>query len=105
MNLSHNKNVVKKISNSKFSVDYIQTANLNGAGQSDLNVQRIMEGSPIGQFYTWEWAGYDENGVSVFNDYDEDGNLIGITSTPDAGDQRCIADCYGLRPRCSGFRS
>ena len=48
-----------------------------------------MEGSPIGQFYTWEWAGYDENGVSVFNDYDEDGNLIGITSTPDAGDQRC----------------
>ena len=89
LNLSHNKNVVKKISNSEFSVDYIQTANLNGAGQSDLNVQRIMEGSPIGQFYTWEWAGYDENGVSVFNDYDEDGNLIGITSTPDAGDQRC----------------
>lgn len=89
LNLSHNRNRVTKISNSSYSVDYIETANLSGRGQSDLNSQRIMEGHPIGQFYTWEWAGYDENGVSLFNDYDADGNLIGTTSTPDKSDQRC----------------
>lgn len=88
LNLSHNKNVVEKISNSEFSVDYIETANLSGRGQSDLNSQRIMAGSPIGQFYTWEWAGYNEDGISIFNDYDENGSLVGTTLTPDKNDQR-----------------
>lgn len=89
VNISHNRNRVEKISNNEFSVDYIETANLSGRGQSDLNSQRIMEGHPIGQFYTWEWAGYDENGISTFNDYDDEGNLVGTTLTPDKGDQRC----------------
>lgn len=89
LNLSHNKNRVEKISNNEFSVDYIETANLSGRGQSDLNSQRIMEGHPIGQFYTWEWAGYNEEGISIFNDYDKDGNLVGTTLTPSKEDQRC----------------
>lgn len=89
LNLSHNKNRVEKISNNEFSVDYIETANLSGRGQSDLNSQRIMEGHPIGQFYTWEWAGYNDEGISIFNDYDKDGNLVGTTLTPSKEDQRC----------------
>jgi len=90
INLSHNKNVVKKISNNEFSVDYIETADLGGAGQSGYRGQRIMEGYPIGQFYTYEWAGYDSDGVSVFNEYDDDGNLVGVTATPQQKrDQRC----------------
>ena len=48
----------------------------------------VMEGSPVGQFYVWEWAGYNEDGGSIFNDYDAEGNLIGTTDAPDDGDRR-----------------
>jgi len=90
LNLSHNKNVVEKLSNSTYSVDYIDLANpdVTGGNSSTDNVQRIMEGSPIGQFYVFEWAGYDDEGKSVFNDYDEDGNLVGTTDAPDNTDRR-----------------
>lgn len=88
INLSHNKNVVEKLSNETYSVDYIDQANPDVGGYTSTTVQRIMEGCPIGQFYLWEWAGYDENGNSVFNDYDENGNLIGTTDAPDDGDRR-----------------
>lgn len=88
INLSHNKNVVEKLSNETYSVDYIDQANPDVGGYTSTNVQRIMEGCPIGQFYLWEWAGYDENGNSVFNDYDENGNLVGTTDAPDDGDRR-----------------
>lgn len=88
INLSHNKNVVEKLSNETYSVDYIDQANPDVGGYTSTNVQRIMEGSPIGQFYLWEWAGYDENGNSVFNDYDENGNLVGTTDAPDDTDRR-----------------
>ena len=88
INLSHNKNVVEKLSNETYSVDYIDQANPDVGGYTSTNVQRIMEGSPIGQFYLWEWAGYDENGNSVFNDYDADGNLVGTTDAPDDTDRR-----------------
>ena len=88
LNLSHNKNVVEKLSNATYSVDYIDQANPDVGGYSSTNVQRIMEGAPIGQFYLWEWAGYDENGGSIFNDYDADGNLIGTTDAPTDEDRR-----------------
>ena len=88
INLSHNKNVVEKLSNETYSVDYIDQANPDVGGYTSEDVQRIMEGCPIGQFYLWEWAGYDENGNSVFNDYDENGNLVGTTDTPGDGDRR-----------------
>ena len=77
LNLSHNKNVVEKLTNASYSVPYIDMSDPDVGGFSGQNVQRIMEGSPIGQFYTYEWAGYNESGVSVFNDYDADGKLIG----------------------------
>jgi len=90
VNLSHNKNVVEKLSNSIYSVDYIDLANpdVSGGNSATDNVQRIMEGSPIGQFYVFEWAGYDDEGKSIFNDYDEDGNLVGTTDAPDNTDRR-----------------
>lgn len=91
LNLSHNKNVVEKLSNQAFSVDYIETANLSGAGQSNIYSQRIMEGHPIGQFYTWEWAGYNDKGVSQFYVHDpETGERTGeTTTTPTKTDQTC----------------
>lgn len=91
LNLSHNKNVVEKLSNSAFSVDYINMADLGGAGQSNCYQQRIMEGYPIGQFYTWEWAGYNDKGVSVYYVHDpETGARTGeTTTTPTDKDRAC----------------
>ena len=88
LNLSHNKNEVVSMSNSEFSVNFIEMADPNINSYSNQHLQRLMEGAPIGQFYLWEWAGYDENGMSVFNDYDENGNLIGVTDAPDDTDRR-----------------
>ena len=88
LNLSHNKNTVDKLTNDEFSVPYIDQANPRVGGFSHVNnVQRIMEGESIGTFYMWEWAGYNENGVSVFNDYDAEGNLVGTTEKPDDEDR------------------
>ena len=70
LNLAHNKNMVEKLSNETYSVDYIPMAYPGIAGNSDKYVQRVMEGSPIGQFYTLEWAGYNEEGVSQFYVHD-----------------------------------
>ncbi|MDR2917563.1 MAG: TonB-dependent receptor [Tannerella sp.] len=81
LNLSHNKNRVESISNDEFSVDYMDKAYLNAPGQSAMPSQRIMEGSPIGTFYTWEWAGYNEEGVSTFYVRDpETGERTGETT-------------------------
>lgn len=54
LNLSHNKNVVEKLTNASYSVPYIDMSDPDVGGFSGQNVQRIMEGSPIGQFYTYE---------------------------------------------------
>lgn len=89
INLSHNKNVVEKLSNETYSVPYIDDkSDADIGGWSGWNVQRIYEGSPIGQFYVLEWAGYDESGSSLFNHYDEEGNLIGTTDNPDSKTDR-----------------
>lgn len=87
INLSHNVNKVTKMSNSLYSTDYVNMGNPSIGGYSFVNVQRLQEGCPIGQFYVWEWAGYDEGGASIFNDYDKDGNLIGTTGDPQEEDR------------------
>jgi TonB-linked outer membrane protein, SusC/RagA family/TonB-dependent outer membrane receptor, SusC/RagA subfamily, signature region len=92
LNLSHNKNVVKKLSNDTYSVNYINKGDPKIGGCSQANsIQRIMEGEPIGTFYMWEWAGYDENGISQFNEYNEDGTPTGNTTIiPGEKDRRKV---------------
>ena len=89
VNLSHNKNEVKSLSNHTYSVDYINVGNPDIGGYSTANVQRIMEGEAIGTFYTWEWAGYNENGVSQFYVHDpETGERTGeFTTSPQETDR------------------
>jgi iron complex outermembrane receptor protein len=72
LNLSHNRNRVTKLSNEQYSVDYINTYNPSLAGFSTTTIQRIIEGQPIGTFYMYEWAGYNENGISQFYAHDEE---------------------------------
>lgn len=82
LNVSHNKNRVESISNSEFSVDYFDEANLSAPGQSASRQQRIMAGQPLGTFYTWKWAGYNEQGISVYHTSDG-----GTTTTPEDKDR------------------
>jgi iron complex outermembrane receptor protein len=73
LNLSHNKNTVDKLSNSTYSVDYVDQGNPNIGGiSSNADTQRIMEGEPLGTFWTYQHAGYDSNGNSVFYVHDLD---------------------------------
>lgn len=82
INLAHNKNNVEKLSNETFSVDYQNVAYPSIAGNSGVAVQRLIEGSPIGQFYTYEWAGYNEEGISQFYVRDPETNeRTGETTT------------------------
>ena len=89
LNLSHNKNVVKAISKGSYSVDYIDQANPNIGGFATTNVQRIMEGYPLGTYYSWEWAGYNSDGVSTFYVHDaETGERTGeVTTSPEDKDR------------------
>lgn len=89
LNLSHNKNRVEKLSNQTYSVNYIPQADAGIAGNSGVKLQRIMKGSPIGQFYTYEWAGYNDEGVSQFYVHDpETGERTGeLTTSPTEADQ------------------
>ncbi|MDR2232548.1 MAG: TonB-dependent receptor [Tannerella sp.] len=72
INLSHNKNKVVALSNALYTVDYIGTANIGASGLSGevSETQRIMEGYPIGQFFTFDYAGV-KDGVSNFYVYSE----------------------------------
>ncbi|WP_129713994.1 SusC/RagA family TonB-linked outer membrane protein [Pedobacter sp. SYP-B3415] len=73
VNFSHNKNIVRSLSNEKFSLATIPTAQLGGKGQSTNYSQVIQEGLPIGSFNTYRYAGKDGKGVSQF--YLADGSL------------------------------
>lgn len=67
LNLSHNSNKVVSVSNSEFNAGILNRLDPDMPGLSQgCNVQRIVEGKPIGSFYMWEWAGYNEDGVSTF---------------------------------------
>ncbi len=81
LNLSHNKNTVEKLSNETYSVKYIDEAEPELSGNTGVYVQRLMEGCPIGQFYTYEWAGYNEDGISQYYEHDaKTGERTGTTT-------------------------
>ena len=88
LNLSHNANKVTKISNQTYSVNYIDEGDPNISGfAAGGSVQRIMEGYPLGTFYTWEWAGYNAEGKSQFWEHDPDTNERLSTTTTDPKDK------------------
>ena len=65
-NLAHNKNEIVSLSNDIFKVDYIETADLGGRGQSGNYSQRLLEGMPLGTYYTMKYGGKDKDGLSQF---------------------------------------
>jgi iron complex outermembrane receptor protein len=113
VNLSHNKNTVDKLSNSTYSVEYVDWSDPDIGGiSSNGNTQRIMEGEPLGTFWTYKHAGYDANGNSVFLVHDldshkdaegniqadtyQDANGNWVTSSPKWGDK---TNCGNAQPK------
>ena len=77
MNFSHNENMVVSVSNSEFNAGVINRYDPHLPGLSQgCSTQRIVEGKPIGSFYLWDWAGYNDQGLSCFYRYDGNGNKI-----------------------------
>lgn len=106
MNFSHNQNKIVSISDptAGFNAGIINEYNPALPGASTATTQRIIEGQPIGTFYMYEWAGYDENNNSTFYVYDktneqtvgermvdENGNYV-TTNTPDEKDRVIVGN-------------
>ena len=91
LNLSHNRNEVTSVSNQEFNAGTLNRYNPNLPGASTATIQRIIEGEPIGTFYMWEWAGYNDAGMSVFYEHDpETGERTGETTTTPGEEDRTI---------------
>ena len=94
LNLSHNKNRVDKLSNETYKVDTFDQGDPMVAGVSANGfTQRIIEGQPLGTFYTYQFAGYDKDGISTYYERDADGNLTGTTTKDPAYKDRTITGC------------
>lgn len=106
LNFSHNKNEIVSISDPSngFTAGILNRYNPSLPGASTATTQRIIEGQPIGTFYMYEWAGYDENGNSTFYVYDkaneqtkgermrdENGNFV-TTNTPEEKDRVIVGN-------------
>ncbi len=93
INLSHNKNTVDKMSNDVFSTTNLTQGDPDVAGVSANGwTQRIMEGQPLGTFYTYQYAG-TVNGRSEYYVLDENGNRTGETTNNPQLKDRSITGC------------
>ena len=97
LNLSHNKNTVDKMQNETFHTTNLTQGDPMVAGVSaDGWTQRIMEGEPIGTFYTYQYAGI-VNGRSEYYVLDENGNRTGETTNNPSLKDRSITGCAQLK--------
>lgn len=85
LNLSHNMNRVDKLSNSIFHATRLEEGDPMVAGVSNNGyTQRILEGEPLGTFYTFEFAGFNDQGKATYYVHDDQGKRTGeVTTTPD----------------------
>ena len=68
--LAHNTNVVQSLSNAIYTLNFLQTAQLGGKGQSGNYSQIVQPGYPIGTFNLWHYLGKNESGVSTYQKAD-----------------------------------
>jgi len=68
LSLAHNANRLVSLSNNIFKLDSIFEAAPGGQGQTGSYVQILKSGKPVGQFFTFSYAGKNAAGVSQFDD-------------------------------------
>lgn len=66
LNLAHNKNNIESMSNDRFKLDSLALMQPDGGGQTGATLQLIKSGRPIGQFFTFKYAGKTADGISQF---------------------------------------
>ena len=95
LNLSHNSNTVDRLSNDIYKTSTFTQGDPMVAGVSANGwTQRVMEGEPLGTFYTYEWAGVDSEGISVYYTRDEKtGERDGKTTRDPEYKDRTITGC------------
>lgn len=93
INLSHNKNRIDKMQNDVFHTTNLTQGDPMVAGVSANGwTQKIMEGEPLGTFYTYQYAG-TVNGRSEYYVLDENGNRTGETTNNPTLKDRSITGC------------
>lgn len=91
--LSHNSNKVTKLTKGRFSVNYVEKGDPQIAGITDNGyTERIIEGQPLGTFYTYEWAGRNSHGVSQYYVHDPATNerTGALTTSPVVTDKTIV---------------
>lgn len=93
--LAHNKNTVNRLSNDKFKVGVFMQGDPMVAGVSAEGfTQRIIEGEPLGTFFTYEFAGFNDAGKATYYVRDEDtGERTGETTEQPGYKDRTITGC------------
>lgn len=82
LNLAHNVNKITNLSNPSLpKSDSLAVGFPEGAGQSGSSLELLKVGHPVGQFYSLQYAGKDNNGVSQF--VSGDGKTL--TTSPSRG--------------------
>jgi iron complex outermembrane receptor protein len=76
-NIYHNANRLVSLSDNVFKLDSIFEASPGGQGQTGSFVQILKSGYPVGQFFTFKYAGKNAQGITQF--YDKTGK---ITTAP-----------------------
>ncbi|GAB3943167.1 TonB-dependent receptor [Spirosoma harenae] len=67
LNLAHNTNKITSLTNPLFvGGDSTRTTQPEGAGQTGSTLQILKAGMPLGQFFTLEYAGKNDKGVSQY---------------------------------------
>jgi len=79
-NFATNKNEITSLVGPYANGDSIRYSDPEGPGQTGATLQLLKVGRPIGQFFSLQYAGKDQNGISTF--YKRDGTT---TSNPAIG--------------------
>lgn len=75
-NLAHNRNILVSLTGPGLVADSLLIGNPNGQGQTGSTIQMLVSGQPVGQFFTFQYAGKNEAGVSQFLDFNGEPTLV-----------------------------
>jgi iron complex outermembrane receptor protein len=75
-NIAYNKNEVQDFDG------LIQTGEINGNGLTGAFAQLLAEGRPLFSYYLREFGGFDENGISIYPNGDQQ-EFVGKSALPD----------------------
>ncbi|HND87696.1 MAG TPA: SusC/RagA family TonB-linked outer membrane protein, partial [Saprospiraceae bacterium] len=75
-NLAYNTNVVKSFNG------ILSTGRISGQGLTEAFAQRIQEGEPLYAFYVREFAGYDDNGITIYKNNLDKQVFVGKAPAP-----------------------